>query len=331
MSECFCVTVGHSVSAPVRIAEGTISSKTSGCAYAAVFTLAWAAYLVYSRAGTKVGLHPLDFALLRYGGAATLLAPAFFSRGNVSNLGGMGWGRGLALTLCAGPIFIAASTSGFLFAPLAHGALAQPCSATIGTLLLATVFLGERLTRTRIAGIFVLLAGIFVVVLGGRPLAHGSDAPTWPGDLLFISAGCLWAGYSVLLRRWRIDPLHGAAVISMLSALAVLPMYLAAGDFSRLLGLGTGVLIAQLIVHGVLAGALAVIAFGRAVVILGAAGAAPFQAIVPGLAIFLGIPIVGEIPTMLQALGLVIAGVGLLAAIGIVRFPLRAGPPPRPM
>lgn len=43
--------------------------------------------------------------------------------------------------------------------------------------------------------------------------------------------------------------------------------------------------------------------------------------------ILLGIPIVGELPTMLQALGLVITGVGLLAAIGVVRFPLRAAPP----
>jgi drug/metabolite transporter (DMT)-like permease len=300
MSECFCVPVGQSGAVADQITEKTTSCRIRGWAYAVVAALAWAWYLVISRAGTKAGLHPLDFALLRYGGAALLLAPALFSRGRVAALGGLGWRRGLALTLCAGPLFILTSTGGYLFAPLAHGAIAQPSSATIGTLLLAALVLGERLTGTRMAGIALLLAGIFVVLTGAKPPSFVSHAATWPGDLLFASAGFLWAAYSVLLRRWRIDPLHGAAVVAALSAIAVLVAFFVAGDFSRLFGLTTGFLIAQLVVHGALAGALAVVAFGRAVVLLGAAGAAPFQAVVPGLAIVFGIPVVGELPTALQ-------------------------------
>jgi drug/metabolite transporter (DMT)-like permease len=292
-----------------------LSGKALGWALSASAALSWAAYLVLSRAGTDAGLRPIDFALLRYGGAALVLTPFALRRGSAAILRGLGLARAIVLTLCAGPLFVATSTGAYHFAPLAHGAVAQPSSATVGALFLAALMLGERLSFSRLIGVGILLTGIVLVALNGDALGAAAG-PTWLGDLLFVSAGLLWSTYSVLLGRWRVDPLQGATAVSVLSALVVIPVYVASADTTRLLGIGMGPLLIQFLVHGALAGALAVVAYGRAVAILGAGGAAPFQAVVPALAIFLGIPALGEIPTPAQVLGLGIACLGLLVAAG---------------
>lgn len=60
-----------------------------------------------------------------------------------------------------------------------------------------------------------------------------------------------------------------------------------------------------------------------AVQLLGPGRAAVFPALVPAVAILLGVPLVGEWPTLLQATGLAVVTSGLLIAIGSVRLPYR--------
>ena len=57
---------------------------------------------------------------------------------------------------------------------------------------------------------------------------------------------------------------------------------------------GAGTLATQALVQGLLSGVVAVFAYGRAVARLGAARAAVFAAMVPAVAILLGIPVAGE-------------------------------------
>ena len=65
------------------------------------------------------------------------------------------------------------------------------------------------------------------------------------------------------------------------------------------------------------------LAYSRAVMLLGAARAALFPSLVPVLAILIGVPLTGEVPDPVQFAGLALVMAGLLAAIHVLR---RRGP-----
>jgi drug/metabolite transporter (DMT)-like permease len=68
----------------------------------------------------------------------------------------------------------------------------------------------------------------------------------------------------------------------------------------------------------VLAGALAVIAYGKAVASLGAGRAAIFPALVPAFSLIIGVPVTGEVPTAPQLVGITIVSIGLVLALDLV-------------
>jgi drug/metabolite transporter (DMT)-like permease len=82
---------------------------------------------------------------------------------------------------------------------------------------------------------------------------------------------------------------------------------------------GVRVIAVQALLPCALSGLVAVFAFGRAVALLGPARAAMFSAMVPALAVLIGIPVTGEWPDPLQWTGLAIVLAGLPLAMGLVR------------
>ena len=90
----------------------------------------------------------------------------------------------------------------------------------------------------------------------------------------------------------------------------------------HLLALPLGDILLQGATQGLLSGTLSTIAYNWIVILLGAGRAVLFPALVPGLAILFGIPILGELPTLVQLLGLAAAMTGLLIALGIIRLPV---------
>jgi len=283
--------------------------------------LIWGGYLAYSRYGVTQGLEPPDFALLRYGVAGIVMLP-FLVRAGFWNLGGVGWPRGIVLTLCAGPLFMLLLSAGYLYAPLAHGTVIPPSMMTMTTMILAGFLLRDWPTKGRLAGMAVIIAGLACVAGGG--LLTGKGDLTWVGDLLFASAAPLWAVFTVLQRRWGHTPMQATAAMSVLSLFVLVPITAYFG-FDRLLAIPMHDLILQIIVQGIFSGVLAVVAFAAAVSILGASRAAVFPALVPGAGILVGIPLTGEWPSPLQWVGIVLVTVGLIAALGVrFRFGRRA-------
>src|SRR5512132_3514296 len=106
----------------------------------------------------------------------------------------------MLLTLCAGPLVVMAIAGGYVYAPLAHGAVIQPSTITLGTSLFAAWVLGERPSRMRAVGTGVIVGGLSLIAGSGLVGGAGGE---WRGDVLFASAGILWAMFTVLLRRWR--------------------------------------------------------------------------------------------------------------------------------
>ncbi len=282
--------------------------------------LIWGAYLAMARAGVSAGLNGFDIAFFRFSVAGAISLPWLVMH-SPQTLGGVGWKRASILALLAGPLFILIGVGGYAFAPLAHGAVIQPAVLTIGAMVAASILFGDRLTVARIVGISTIIFGLGVVA---GPGLFKASLTTPIGDAMFAIAGLMWAGFTILGKRWGIGPMAATAAVSVLSAVVIVPGYLATGGIAKLIALPTSVVLGQIIVQGVLSGVVGVLAFTRAVQLLGAGRAAIFPALVPATAIILGIPIAGEMPTMLQLTGLVVVTAGLLVAMGLIRLPVFA-------
>ena len=276
----------------------------------------WASYSVLARLGVKAGLSPADMSLLRFAPGALLTLPLMW-RWGWRDLAGIGWGRGLLLTLLAGPGFSLLFMTGFSLAPLAHGAVIAPSGQMLAGLGLSAWLARQPLSRESLFGAAFVLLGL--VFMGGDSLLHGEGRTTLLGDLLFAVAGFCWGLFGTLSRRWQVDPLRVTVVVVVLSFLIFTPPYLMLADLGRLANAGAGMLAVQLLAQGLGAGLVAVLAYSRAAALLGSGRAAFFGAMVPGAASLLAIPVLGEVPTLLQVLGIVSVVCGLLIAFGALR------------
>jgi len=269
---------------------------------AAVF---WAAGFVAVRHGIDIGFTPTDLTFHRCFWAGLLLLPLAWREG-LGNLGGVGWMRGVLLTILGGPGLVLISFSGFLLVPLGHAGVIQPSCAALFGLLFATVVLHERLPLLRALGALTIVAGL--AVIGGEAIAtigaHGVA-----GDLMFVVAGSFFATFGTLMRLWRIPPTRGTVVVSVLS-LAILPIYWLAAGFDRMIALGLWENLLQIVMQGVLAGPGAIYLYVRSVVLLGAGRAAVFPSLVPPSVLLIGWIVLGIVPSLLQFAGLAVVLIG---------------------
>lgn len=273
--------------------------------------ICWGAGLVAAKHGITAGLAPTDIAFHRFVWSGLLMAPVVL-RAGPSKLGGLGWSRGLIILILAGPLQAILSYTGFTLAPLGHGAVIHPGTAALGGLVLAWLVLGEPFTRARLFGIGAILLGL--VVLAGEAITTiRGNALT--GDMLFATAGLMWAAFTICLRGWRTSGMLAAQVVGVLSLLIYAPLYAVLVGFDRMIAAGLAENLLQIAVQGVFAGLLALYLFARAVTALGAGRASMFPALVPGMTILIGFVALGEVPTIPQLVGLAIVGVGFWFAL----------------
>jgi len=135
------------------------------------------------------------------------------------------------------------------------------------------------------------------------------------GDLMFLTAGTLWAGFGIVLRKQRLDPLLATAVVSFSALLTYVPAYLLLVGPSRLATAAPLVLWTEVLVQGVIAGTGTLFTYAKAVSMLGSARAAVFPALAPGLAALLAWPVLGHRPAPAEAAGLCVAIGGLIMAV----------------
>jgi len=277
----------------------------AGIACGAGAALFWAAGFVAARHGIAAGFSPADIVFHRFVWAGLVFLP-FVARAGLRDLGGLGWAKGVALTLVGGPPLAFLSYAGFLFVPLAHGGVIQPSCAALGGLVLATLVLKEKLPTSRAAGALVIVAGL--AVIGADALAtigtHGLI-----GDLSFVTAGLMFAAFATLLRLWRIAPMRAVAVTSVVSLVDAAIQWLAF-SFERMIAMGLTENLVQFAVQGIFAGAAATYLFTRSVVLLGGGRAAVFPSLVPGFTLLIGFLTLGEVPSLAQFAGFAIVLLG---------------------
>jgi drug/metabolite transporter (DMT)-like permease len=299
--------------------DTTRAAKRERWGYLCGATMALGASLSFAaaRAGILGGLLAVDMIFARFIVAGLIMLPVMIRFG-VRDLAGLGWRRALVLSLLGGAPFALLQTGGYGFAPLAHGAVIAPSTVTIVSTVGAALFLRERLGRDHLVGAAVVLGGILLI--GWDGLAQPSGERAWLGDLMFFASSLLWAGFTLLLRHWRVPALRATAVVSVLSFAITTPAYLGTMGMAHLAALPLGLLAFQGMVQGGVQGALTMVAYSQAVMLLGVSRAVLFPAIVPAVSVLIGIPIVGELPSMLQVAGLGLVTLGLFITTGAFRW-----------
>ena len=125
------------------------------------------------------------------------------------------------------------------------------------------------------------------------------------------------------MKRGGLAPLHGTAIVAVVSLAIYGPIYLAASG-SRALTLPLGEAAFHAFYQGVMTSIVSLIAYMRGIALLGPARGAAFSALVPVMVALAGIPLLGEIPTTPAWLSVALTALGVLLASGVLRA-LRRG------
>lgn len=262
-----------------------------------------------SRHGIQHGLSPWDIVALRFGISGTILLP-FFLRKGATDCAGLGWGRGVLLAITSGAIITTLMSLGSSLAPAAHGAALGPGTVTVVGVVYASILAARLPPHLTLLGLAFALAGLVTIALAGT--ASGSRA-VMLGDLCYFATGLLWGFYPVLLHRWRVDPMIGAAICAVLS-LAYLPLYLLFLE-PRLLSAPLQIVLVQAFYQGIMNSIVGLWLWGHGVKVLGASGTQFFPPMIPVIGTLAAIPILAEWPGPLQVagIGLIVAGLALAA------------------
>jgi drug/metabolite transporter (DMT)-like permease len=289
-----------------------------GFALAFAALIIWSGWFAVTRLSLTRELGVYDIAALRLGVGALVLLPAFLR--SARSIPRAAWREGAVLSACWGAPFVLLLSWGIGLSSAAHAAAITPSMMPVFAGVIGWAVLRDRPGRRRWLGYAIICAGVAALPAMQHPAGGTWDA--WTANAALLAAAGLWAVYTLRVRRAGLTPLQAAALVCLYSSAAYLPAYALSG-VSRL-GLAPWPEVAlQALYQGVLVSGVSIVAYNRAIALIGPGAAATVVSLVPVIATLLGIPILGEWPTPLAtaAVAAIVAGV-LLA----VRTPRAAAP-----
>ncbi|MFD1710323.1 DMT family transporter [Ottowia flava] len=299
------------------------SSRTRGIAAAVITVCIWTGFIVIGRASAGHTLLPFDIGLLRILGASVVLLPwglwlTRARRGDAgTSLGGLSPLPLRVTALCGvfgGLVYAILCYAGFFYAPAAHASVLMPGSLPLWTALLAAVLLRDHITPARALGLLCIVAGDLLVG-GGSLLAALGGGDVWKGDVIFMSAAFCWSVYSVLARKFHLDPVQATIAITAFAFVTYLPLFLLLTQTgvlpTRLGSAPWGEIAFQALFQGIGSVVISGITFVQMVRAFGPVRSTMITALVPGLSALGAVLLLGE-PlgwNLLAGLALVTAGI----------------------
>lgn len=274
-----------------------------------------ALYTVFARWGIARGLTSPDLTVLRFGVSGILMLPVLILaiRRDLMQFTTR-WRIWLLVALLAGTPFGLLMFGALQFAPPSHAAIFPFTAMSVMGMVLGAVVLGDRMTARRVVGLAVVLMGL--VLVSGVQVASLTLRASL-GDAMFLVAGTLWAGFGIVSRKHRLDPLLATAVISISALLTYVPAYFWFSGGEGLVLVAQHVFWVEVLVQGVIAGAGTLYTYSKMVSLLGPARAAVFPALAPGLAALMAWPLLGHVPAIPETVGLLLVMTGLIIAVTI--------------
>lgn len=288
----------------------------SGYLAAAATLIMWTSFSLVSRLGGKSLLTPYDIFALRLITASLVLLPVALRK-----LPAGAWrdGRLWLLAILGNLLYCLLVYRGFRHAPAAHGAILL--SGLQPFLISAIVWLmaGTRPNRMRSLGLLSIAGGILCAAM---PYVADWSPDAAFGDLLILLSSICWAVYSVLAARWGYSAWTLTCAVALGSALLYLPVY-ALWLPKQLAAAPLSMIVTQCFFQGIVATILAMLAYLKAITLLGTERAAAFLALVPIVTGLLAVPLLDEALTGWLLSGLFFVSLGSYVASRYGRTPAR--------
>jgi drug/metabolite transporter (DMT)-like permease len=286
------------------------SAYALGAIYGLAAVCIWGAFIVVSRLGVRTSLTPWDVAAIRFTVAGVLLSPYLAKRGLA--LDRLGWTGVTAIVAGCGAPMVLLVNAGLLFAPAAHAGALFPGVMPLMVAILASIVLKEPFNiRKRIGFVPIVLGAVGIVWGRGGTIGTTQNI----GHAMFLVAGLAWAGYTVAMRRARIDGLHAAAIAAVGSLVLYLPVYAFIAGAS-VFAAPLFDIVLQAVVQGLLTAIVAQMLYGRMVSLLGATSGAAFVALTPVVTGLMAIPVLGEWPAAIDWMAIVLISLGVYVVSG---------------
>jgi len=291
-------------------------TRLVGWVCAGLLLLVWVGFHLVSRLGLQASLTPWDIGALRFTGAlaAGLVVLAVLAArrpgGWAAALPKLPPSKLLPVVALAGFGFPLFAYAGYRLAPAAHGATVMAAGLPVVAALLGAALGQGRIGPGRAASLAIVVAGS--VLLGFSPSSVWEGA--WRGDLLFFAAVSCWAGFTVLVQRWRLAALETTLAIALFAAPIFLPVWWLA--LPSTLDQATGAAMAfQALFQGAIAAVGAGFLYTQCVRLLGPQATTMIGAAVPALAALLAWPLLGETVPPLGLAAIALVSVGMVAGI----------------
>ncbi|KAF2395337.1 DMT family transporter [Pseudomonas frederiksbergensis] len=174
----------------------------------------------------------------------------------------------------------------------------------------------ERLSRAKVAGIAICIAGAGMVIVSRNPQLLAANADAWIGDLLIFGCVLSWGVYSLFSKELNqtLGPVQTVTYSILLGTAMLWITSASRGELSVdvLISLGPQQWL-SLMYLGVLGSALAYIGYYDGIRKIGATRSGVFIALNPLTAVILGALLLGEQLTLAMCLGggLILAGIYL--------------------
>lgn len=278
-----------------------------GFAYGAAIIFLFSGFMLVSRMGFASSLKLIDIAALRFSIGGLLLLPVLLRHG----VAGVRPRDAAALAFFGGLGFALCAYAGLMLAPASHGTVLVHGALPLFTFLLTRRASPAQADGRRTAGLLAILLGI--ALMAWDSIAAGAPRQLLGDGALLLASVC-WSAYGVLARRQGLAPAHTAAIVAVLSMLCFLPVYAALPGKAILLANWQEVLL-QAVFQGVLLGAVSAFIYARAVATLGAADTALFTAAVPCVTTVAAFFMLGEVPTLWVACGVLAVTAGMAISI----------------
>jgi drug/metabolite transporter (DMT)-like permease len=293
----------------------------SGYAAAAVAVLIWATYPVATRAGVTGSFAAQELVTLRFGIGALLFLPYLLMHHRAIARGA--WLQGVPLTLFQGVGMGALVICGLQFAPASHAAALGPGVSPAWVAVLGFLVFAKRPSGRATLGAALSTLGVLALAWWS---AKDHSTAVLAGDAMFLAASALGALYVLHLRNSGVSAIQAAAIVSLYSALVVVPWH-AWSAAQPLWRAPSPALLWQVLWQGILIGCVALIALNHAITRLGAERSTAMVAFVPVLSAIVALLFLGEVPSIAE----IGAFVAISAGVSIGAMPAKPEAQPLPV
>jgi len=266
-----------------------------------------------TRLAVTTSLTVWDLWLLRCVVGGLIFAPLLIKRLMTNRIPRAMLLTGFVLAACQGWGAHLSSIGGMQFAPASHTSALGPGVISLWVAMWAFLLYRQRPTRSEAQSFPILVAGAILMLLNAGFVL--SNPKMLLGDALYLLSSCTSAIYLVYLKKHRLDPLTGAALIAVFSGLVAGALFLALPLPTRLGQAAIGEVLLHVLVQGVIAGAFIYWLIGYAIERVGAQQFTIIGTLIPVMSIITGRHIAGDPYNVLDGLAILCIAVGILVGI----------------